>query len=124
MLEIIRFNLCESLSGSVCCYSAEVTHGERWFLGFAGGNPACPAGLQVIRSSYSAGPGAERFRSSTWKHMTALAVAMNLPRNVTARTTSNLDCIVQEWNKLIRLNGVFGCHDSSEKIHRRQAAFF
>lgn len=50
--------------------------------------------------------------------MAALAVAMDLPGNVTTRKTWNRNCIVQEWNKLIRLNGDFGCHDSSEKIHR------
>lgn len=50
--------------------------------------------------------------------MAALAVAMDLPGNVTTRKTCNRNCIVQEWNKLIRLNGDFGCHDSSEKIHR------
>lgn len=55
--------------------------------------------------------------------MAALAMAMNLPRNVTTHKMCNPNCIVQEWNKLIRLNGVFGCHDSGEKIHRDRLPF-
>lgn len=57
-------------------------------------------------------------------HTAVFAVPMNLSRNVTALKMCNRNCIVHEWNKLIRLNGVFGCHDSGEKIHRRQAACF
>lgn len=90
--------------------------------GVAGGNRACPAARRVS-SSYCAGPGARRLSSAARKHMAARAAATNPPGNETTRKTCNSDCIVQDWNKLIRLNGVFVCHDSGEKIHRGQAAF-
>jgi len=102
-----------------------VTQGGKVVSGFCGRDLACPVDQQVIRSRVTVlVQGAKRFSPSTRKHMAALAMAMNLPGNVTTCKTCNRNCIVQEWNKLIRLNGVFGCHDSGKKTHRRQAAFF